>query len=113
MWQTRQQTKSLQERLSKFVADAREKVSSLPAGHERDKLLQKLELAEAAAKLEAKGKPVDFNDLLRLEPNSGSTNIRNTTSKHSGRRKKVPVWFAMAMPVILTTEYDVWMRAAG
>src|SRR5437868_13178921 len=35
-----------------------------------------------AEKLEAKGKPVDFKDLLRMEPDSGTTNIRNTESKH-------------------------------
>jgi putative SOS response-associated peptidase YedK len=35
-----------------------------------------------AAKLEAKGKPVDFKELLRMEPDSGTTNIRNTNSKH-------------------------------
>lgn len=69
-----------------------------------------------AAKLQAKGKPVDFKELLRLEPDSGTTNIRNTSSKHWQRwlgpdnrcmapftsfseydtidGKKVPVWFA-------------------
>jgi putative SOS response-associated peptidase YedK len=35
-----------------------------------------------AAKLEAKGEPVDFKELLRFEPDSGTTNIRNTASKH-------------------------------
>jgi len=35
-----------------------------------------------AAKLEAKGQPVDFKQLLRMEPDSGTTNIRNTSSKH-------------------------------
>ena len=35
-----------------------------------------------AAKLEAKGKPVDFKQLLRMEPDSGTTNIRNANSKH-------------------------------
>ncbi|UDQ90117.1 SOS response-associated peptidase [Xanthobacter autotrophicus] len=35
-----------------------------------------------AAKLEAKGVPVDFKELLRLEPDAGTTNIRNTSSKH-------------------------------
>ncbi len=35
-----------------------------------------------AAKLEAKGKAVDFKELLRMEPDSGITNIRNTSSKH-------------------------------
>ncbi len=35
-----------------------------------------------AAKLDAKGETVDFKQLLRLEPDSGTTNIRNTESKH-------------------------------
>lgn len=35
-----------------------------------------------ADKLRAKGKPVDFDTLLRMEPDGGTTNIRNTTSKH-------------------------------
>jgi putative SOS response-associated peptidase YedK len=35
-----------------------------------------------AAKLEAKGKPVDFKQLLRMEPDGGTTNIRNVKSKH-------------------------------
>lgn len=69
-----------------------------------------------AAKLEAKGKTVDFKELIRMEPNGGTTNIRNVTSKHWKRwlgpesrclvpftsfseydtidGKKVPVWFA-------------------
>jgi len=38
--------------------------------------------AKRAAKLEAKGKQVDFKELLRMEPDSGTTNIRNTASKH-------------------------------
>lgn len=69
-----------------------------------------------AQKLEAKGKEVDFKQLLRLEPDSGTTNIRNVSSTHWKRwlgpehrclvpftsfseydtidGKKVPVWFA-------------------
>src|SRR5437667_10158559 len=35
-----------------------------------------------AQKLEAKGKPVDFKQLLRMEPDSGTTNIRNVNSSH-------------------------------
>lgn len=35
-----------------------------------------------ADKLRAKGKPVDFDALLRMEPDSGTTNIRNTASSH-------------------------------
>jgi putative SOS response-associated peptidase YedK len=38
-----------------------------------------------AAKLEAKGQPVDFKELLRKEPDSGTTNIRNVASKHCKR----------------------------
>jgi putative SOS response-associated peptidase YedK len=69
-----------------------------------------------AQKLEAKGKPVDFKELLRMEPDGGTTNIRNVGSSHWKRwlgadnrclvpfrsfseydtidGKKVPVWFA-------------------
>lgn len=35
-----------------------------------------------AEKLEVKGKPVDFQALLRAEPDGGTTNVRNTSSKH-------------------------------
>src|SRR6202047_4614287 len=69
-----------------------------------------------AEKLQAKGKTVDFKELLRLEPDGGTTNIRNVSSAHWKRwlgpehrclvpftsfseydtidGKKVPVWFA-------------------
>jgi putative SOS response-associated peptidase YedK len=69
-----------------------------------------------AEKLQAKGKTVDFKELLRLEPDSGTTNIRNVSSAHWKRwlgpesrclapftsfsefdvidGKKTPVWFA-------------------
>jgi putative SOS response-associated peptidase YedK len=43
-----------------------------------------------AAKLEAKGTPVDFKQLLRMEPDGGTTNIRNVKSKHWTR------WLATA-----------------
>jgi putative SOS response-associated peptidase YedK len=35
-----------------------------------------------AAKLQAKGQAVDFKELLRMEPDGGTTNIRNVSSKH-------------------------------
>lgn len=35
-----------------------------------------------ADKMRAKGKDVDFPKLLELEPDSGTTNVRNTTSAH-------------------------------
>jgi putative SOS response-associated peptidase YedK len=69
-----------------------------------------------AEKLQAKGKVVDFKELLRMEPEGGTTNIRNVSSAHWKRwlgpenrslvpftsfseydtidGKKVPVWFA-------------------
>lgn len=38
-----------------------------------------------ADKLRAKGKAVDFDELLRLEPDRGVTNVRNTDSRHWAR----------------------------
>jgi hypothetical protein len=38
--------------------------------------------SKRAGKLRAKGKTVDFDELLKMEPDSGATNIRNTTGKH-------------------------------
>lgn len=35
-----------------------------------------------AEKLRAEGKTPDFKELLRLEPDSGTTNIRNESSAH-------------------------------
>jgi hypothetical protein len=35
-----------------------------------------------ADKMRAKSAAVDFKELLRLEPDSGTTNIRNTSSSH-------------------------------
>ena len=35
-----------------------------------------------AHRLQSKGKEVDFKQLLRMEPDGGTTNIRNTASKH-------------------------------
>jgi putative SOS response-associated peptidase YedK len=41
-----------------------------------------LAASKRADKLRAKGKEVDFDQLLKMEPDTGTTNIRNTTSKH-------------------------------
>jgi putative SOS response-associated peptidase YedK len=83
-----------------------------------------------ANKLEAKGQPVDFKELLRLEPDSGVTNIRNTSSGHWKRWlgpanrclvpftsfseydtidcKKVPVWFAIDESRPLVAFAGIW-----
>lgn len=38
--------------------------------------------SKRADKLRAKGQPVDFDHLLRMEPDKGTTNVRNTASAH-------------------------------
>jgi putative SOS response-associated peptidase YedK len=83
-----------------------------------------------AEKLAAKGKAVDFKELLRMEPDSGTTNIRNTSSSHWKSRlgpdnrclvpltpfseydtiegKKVPVWFALDGSRPLAVFAGIW-----
>jgi putative SOS response-associated peptidase YedK len=39
-------------------------------------------MKKRARKIEATGKPVEFKELLRMEPDGGTTNIRNVKSKH-------------------------------
>jgi putative SOS response-associated peptidase YedK len=41
--------------------------------------------SKRADKLRAKGKSVDFDTLLKMEPDGGTTNVRNTSSKHWSR----------------------------
>lgn len=47
------QTKSLQERLAEFAADARREAADIPEGPARDKLLRAVKRAEAASAIEA------------------------------------------------------------
>src|SRR6202140_2926535 len=81
-----------------------------------------------AEKLQAKGKPVDFKELLRMEQDGGTTNIRNVKSKHWTRglgpehRCVVPVnsfrefnkseggdiWFALDEPRSLACFAGIW-----
>lgn len=61
-----------------------------------------------AAKLEEKGKPVDFKQLLRMEPDSGTTNIRNTESKHWKR------WLGVEHRCVVPfTSFSEFNKAAG
>jgi len=46
--------------------------------------------SKRADKLRAKGKEFDFNELLKMEPDGGTTNIRNTSSAHWKRWLGVP-----------------------
>ena len=89
-----------------------------------------------AEKMAAKGKPVDFAELLKMEPDGGTTNVRNTASKHWTRwlgvenRCVVPVtsfaepdpanrgdkgtpnaWFALAEDRPLMFFAGVWVPA--
>lgn len=61
-----------------------------------------------ADKLRAKGKPVDFDQLLRMEPDGGTTNIRNTKSKHWTR------WLGpQNRCVVPFTSFSEFNKAAG
>jgi hypothetical protein len=55
MQQRFKQTKSLQDRLSEFIADARAKVLSMPESKDRDALLKKIQQAETAANVNSAG----------------------------------------------------------
>jgi putative SOS response-associated peptidase YedK len=81
-----------------------------------------------ADKLRAKGKDVDFAELLKMEPDAGTTNVRNTASTHWKRwlgpenRCLVPftafsefnrdhggdVWFALAEDRPLACFAGIW-----
>lgn len=41
-------------------------------------------LMDATKKLEAKGRPVDFQELLRIEPDAGTTEVRNVRVRTGG-----------------------------
>lgn len=62
-------------------ADGRELVTARSGMPSSSKALMDA-TKKRAEKLQAKGKPVDFKELLRMEPDSGTTNIRNVKSKH-------------------------------
>ncbi|MDI7923424.1 SOS response-associated peptidase [Ferirhizobium litorale] len=67
--------------------------------------------AKRADKLRAKGKEVDFDELLKMEPDGGTTNIRNATSKHWTR------WFGVdqrcVVPVTRFAEPDPANKPEG
>src|SRR5256885_4292573 len=88
-----------------------------------------------AEKLQAKGKQVDFKEVLRMEPDGGTTNIRNVSSAHWKRwlgteqrclvpftsfsdydtigGKKVPVWFAPDESRPLIAFAGLWTNWTG
>ena len=61
-----------------------------------------------AARIEAKGGTVDFKELLRMEPDSGTTNIRNVNSKHWQR------WLGIeSRCVVPFTSFSEFNKAGG
>lgn len=83
-----------------------------------------------------KGKDVDFNELLRMEPDGGTTNIRNVASSHWQRwlgvdnrcvvpltsfseyergldGKFVPTWFALDESRPLAVFAGLWTSWSG
>ena len=61
-----------------------------------------------AQKLEAKGKPAEFKELLRKEPDGGVTNIRNVSSKHWTR------WLGLEHRCVVPfTSFSEFNKAAG
>jgi putative SOS response-associated peptidase YedK len=62
--------------------DGVRELAMLRWGMPTSQMVQMQAAKKRAAKLEAKGQTVDFQQLLRMEPDSGTTNIRNTASKH-------------------------------
>lgn len=61
-----------------------------------------------AARLEAKGQAVDFKALLRMEPDTGTTNVRNVGSKHWQR------WLGTANRCVVPfTSFSEFNRAEG
>lgn len=68
-----------------------------------------------AQKLEAKGKEVDFTQLLKMEPDGGTTNIRNTSSKHwtrwLGPESRCLVPFTSFSEFDVRSKQNVWFAA--
>jgi hypothetical protein len=61
-----------------------------------------------AAKIEAKGGTVDFKELLRMEPDTGTTNIRNVNSKHWQR------WLGIESSCVVPfTSFSEFNKAGG
>ena len=64
-----------------------------------------------ADKLKAKGTPFDFKELLRMEPDKGTTNVRNTSSRHWARW--LGVEHRCVVPVTSFAEPDPAGKADG
>lgn len=69
-----------------------------------------------AAKLDAKGKQYDFKELLRIEPDGGTTNIRNVKSAHwkrwHGTKHRCVVPFTSFSEFNKNAGGDIWFALA-
>lgn len=68
--------------------------------------------SKRADKLRAKGQEVDFDQLLRMEPDGGTTNVRNTSSSHwrrwLGVENRCLVLFTSFSEFDWAAKQDVW-----
>lgn len=62
--------------------DGVRELAMLRWGMPSSEFVQLQDAKKRAAKLDAKGTAYDFKELLKMEPDGGTTNIRNTSSKH-------------------------------
>lgn len=88
--------------------DGVRELAMLRWGMPSSQLAQMEATKKRAAKLDAKGKPYDFKELLQMEPDSGTTNIRNTSSKHWKR------WLSVENRCLVPfTSFSEFNKAAG
>ncbi len=77
-------------------------------GMPSSQLVQMQDAKKRAAKLDARGTVYDFKELLRMEPDAGTTNIRNTSSKHWKR------WLGVENRCVVPfTSFSEFNKAAG
>jgi putative SOS response-associated peptidase YedK len=88
--------------------DSVREVSSARWGMPSSQLALMQATKKRARKLETKGKPVDFKELLRMEPDGGTTNIRNVSSKHWQR------WLGVEKRCVVPfTSFSEFNKVAG
>lgn len=66
-------------------ADGQREMANLRWGMPSSKRALMDAAQKRADKLRAKGTEFDFNELLKMEPDKGTTNVRNTTSEKTGK----------------------------
>lgn len=67
---------------------------------------------DATKKLEAKGRPVDFQELLRIEPDAGTTEVRNVRVR-TGALAQSGDPLPGAVHVVLRGRHYGWQEGAA